>query len=89
MTDDRQSNHERATMTTNTNFIPGGESTGELRADELNSVTGGFSFSVGFVDINLYGKDAEGGYGLGPFGDGIGLPMVWEANSATIRHQAF
>jgi len=67
-------------MTTNTN---------ELSPDELNVVTGGFSFSVGFVSIDWYGKDAEGGYGLGPNGDGIGLPMSWQAQSATIRHQAF
>jgi hypothetical protein len=72
------------TASTNSN-----ESMRELRSDEVDAVIGAFSFSVGFVTINQYGKDAEGGYGLGPNGTGVGLPQVWNAESARSRLEAF
>ena len=61
----------------------------ELRSDEIDGVAGAFKFSVGFVTINQYGSDPEGGYGLGPHGHGVGLPQVWNANSARTRLEAF
>lgn len=74
-------------MTMHTNAIQGAELR-ELKSDELDAVTGGFSFSVGFMDVRVWGKD-DYGRGLGPAGDGTKEPMSMEVRLGGHRIQMF
>jgi len=74
-------------MNTNRNSEP----MRELRSDEVDTVAGGIEISIGFLTVSYYGRDSETGAGKGPLGDGVDLPLVWQAQIAnSTRHkQAF